>query len=509
MAAASLEAMLLQACKTGDIEAVRLTTSQSVDVNCSKGWGLRRAIRYNHPQIWDSLLLHRCINVNLCNQYGLSALHTACRFNIGSAVSDLLRHPGIAVNDQTILGSTPLMVAVKYGSKQAVQILIRDKRVDLDIADNHQRSLEDVIGIALKRIRKDDREEILSILQEERRFRQEGKGRRLSLEEEAMPIDSKQKDRVFNKLQELFEELKELQHSELMKVEIRQEEESRQFQNQMFVQMNQLFNAQEQEKNELMGMLMAEKEEMDNKHKHEMNTLRKKQDEASNFLKRRSDVEPPSTSELITTNRQSCSSNGSVHTVGMPPDPVNTTLPPLTLRQPAPWQNIHQSEQNSGDSVFQHQTIQQIDSSDELTNLLNLPTPSDAGVTEDTVVTVGYAGGIDSQQGAALPATGSSSPWDTGTGTPDEGYLTSKDTELPEIIHSTCKELECPICMEVMAPPSRIWQCKMGHVICEACKERVRKESGSNLNCPTCKTAPFIGRNLALERVARSLFLSK
>jgi len=93
---------------------------------------------------------------------------------------------------------------------------------------------------------------------------------------------------------------------------------------------------------------------------------------------------------------------------------------------------------------------------------------------------------------------------------PDEGYCTNKDTELPEMIDSARKELECPICMEIMAPPSRIWQCKVGHVICEVCKERVNKQMSSNTSiCSICKTAPIIGRNLALERISRSLFGTK
>ena len=47
---------------------------------------------------------------------------------------------------------------------------------------------------------------------------------------------------------------------------------------------------------------------------------------------------------------------------------------------------------------------------------------------------------------------------------PDEGYSTGKDHELPEMIDCARKELECPICMEIMAPPSRIWQCKVRYV---------------------------------------------
>jgi hypothetical protein len=92
---------------------------------------------------------------------------------------------------------------------------------------------------------------------------------------------------------------------------------------------------------------------------------------------------------------------------------------------------------------------------------------------------------------------------------PDEGYCTGSTApgEVPVMVDSARKELECPICMEVMMPPARIWQCKVGHVICEPCKERVRTQQLSAVVlCPTCKTSPFIGRNLALERISRSLF---
>jgi hypothetical protein len=603
--ALSLENMLLTACKTGDIETVRLATSLRVDVNCCKGWGLRRSIRYNHPQIWDSLLLHRSINVNLCNQYGLGALHTACRFNIGSAVSDLLRHPGIDVNNQTVLGSTPLMVSVKYASKQAVQILIRDKRVDLDVVDNHQRSLEDVIGVALNKVHKGDKEEILGILQDERRFRQEGTGRRLSLEEECLVIDSNHRTKVFGKLRELLEELKELQHNELIKVELRQEDESRQMQSDANYQINQLLATQEQERDDLMERLLKEKEEMDTRHKVEIERLMKKQDEATVFLQKKSDGEsvPAQCSSPVQTAQ-----SGSPIQPPLPGNPVHLQLPghpvqpflpgnpvqlplpgnpvqltqsgspvqppltgspvhPITKRlsvsnlslasdtmnlnnntidkiqqqltnnnpssvpQPPPHSSSQSANSTMSESMYSTQHIAMA-----VTNLLETDSsqtsyPFGGSISDgldnynsactggqgqpggvlgkvDCVEDVGdkhqYLGAQGNTSGSqgggdSQPVTaGSSSPWETGSATPDEGYLTSKDQELPQIINSTCKELECPICMEVMAPPSRIWQCKMGHVICEICKERVRKESGlsqaetAELPCPTCKTAPFI-----------------
>ena len=37
--------------------------------------------------------------------------------------------------------------------------------------------------------------------------------------------------------------------------------------------------------------------------------------------------------------------------------------------------------------------------------------------------------------------------------------------EVPVMVDSARKELECPICMEVMMPPARIWQCKVGSMM--------------------------------------------
>merc|ERR1712223_1957214 len=45
---------------------------------------------------------------------------------------------------------------------------------------------------------------------------------------------------------------------------------------------------------------------------------------------------------------------------------------------------------------------------------------------------------------------------------PDEGYCTGSTApgEVPVMVDSARKELEGPICMEMM-PPARIWQCKL------------------------------------------------
>lgn len=55
------------------------------------------------------------------------------------------------------------------------------------------------------------------------------------------------------------------------------------------------------------------------------------------------------------------------------------------------------------------------------------------------------------------------------------------------------KELECPVCMEYMAPP--ITMCVSGHNICNSCRPKLKE-------CPTCRQ-PFLNvRNKALENLS-------
>jgi hypothetical protein len=64
--------------------------------------------------------------------------------------------------------------------------------------------------------------------------------------------------------------------------------------------------------------------------------------------------------------------------------------------------------------------------------------------------------------------------------------------------------LECPVCLEEMKPPKKIFQCSYGHVICELCKNNPQVHS-----CPTCRVK-FRGhnvvRNIVAEKLARSTF---
>jgi len=61
---------------------------------------------------------------------------------------------------------------------------------------------------------------------------------------------------------------------------------------------------------------------------------------------------------------------------------------------------------------------------------------------------------------------------------------------------------ECPVCMENMLPPRRIFQCKNGHIICEICQPKIKDQK-----CPTCQQ-DFVGRAVAMEQHLRDLFMN-
>lgn len=429
--ATTLEDQFLQACKTGDIETVQLALHYNVDVNYQQGWGLRRAVRYNHPQVWQYLLDHKDIQVNLPNQYGLSALHTACRFNILAAIFDLLKHPAIAVNEKSQLGTSPIMVAVKYCRKEALEVIIRDNRIDLATVDNQNRRIEEVIGVAVNDSNQADKNDIMDCLMRHRQWRREEEGRRDSIEEESIDVDGLHRLKVFDKIKELVGELHELHKMEHLKLQESQEVESHQFMEKLERDLVAFLERQQDEQTTYLTKLMQEKEDFNQRQQSELERMLKKQEEETQSLQR-------------SRSRQS-----------------ETTSPKSFISRP----------NSRRPSLKTHI---------ELPSCETLSDSSGPSLWEWTV--------------------------------PDEGYCTGKDGELPEMIDSARKELECPICMEVMAPPSRIWQCKVGHVICELCKDKVKKQTASTTTvsiCPTCKTAPFIGRNLALERISRSLFATK
>ena len=73
--------------------------------------------------------------------------------------------------------------------------------------------------------------------------------------------------------------------------------------------------------------------------------------------------------------------------------------------------------------------------------------------------------------------------------------------ELNKSLEAARKTLECPICLETMRPPSKIWMCPSSHIICEPCREKLEERL-----CPTCRTDKVFLRAFMAENFARTLF---
>ena len=73
-------------------------------------------------------------------------------------------------------------------------------------------------------------------------------------------------------------------------------------------------------------------------------------------------------------------------------------------------------------------------------------------------------------------------------------------------IEAAERDLECPICSELMKPPTRIWMCRLSHIICEPCKEGLDKKKDNPGICPTCMTERVTRRAFLAENFARSIF---
>lgn len=69
-----------------------------------------------------------------------------------------------------------------------------------------------------------------------------------------------------------------------------------------------------------------------------------------------------------------------------------------------------------------------------------------------------------------------------------------------EVVVQGRGELECPVCMEGMRPPRRIWQCSDGHAVCEFCRKKPQVNC-----CPTCRKY-LVGRSTIAEKLARALY---
>jgi len=79
--------------------------------------------------------------------------------------------------------------------------------------------------------------------------------------------------------------------------------------------------------------------------------------------------------------------------------------------------------------------------------------------------------------------------------------ISNKKEKQPDESFRSC--LECPICLEICKPPTQVWQCPEGHILCGSCAAKPEV-----LICPQCrvKLAGRLSRGRVLEEMARKIF---
>ena len=86
--------------------------------------------------------------------------------------------------------------------------------------------------------------------------------------------------------------------------------------------------------------------------------------------------------------------------------------------------------------------------------------------------------------------------------------LKHEGQEFEKVLQSTLRqskklaeEFECPVCLNEMKPPVRIYQCVSGHPVCDFCYGYF----GDHTSCPTCRMS-MVGRSTLVEKLANQFF---
>ena len=81
-------------------------------------------------------------------------------------------------------------------------------------------------------------------------------------------------------------------------------------------------------------------------------------------------------------------------------------------------------------------------------------------------------------------------------------WMLKEEDHLRGILENLFK---CPFCGMLMVPPSPIYQCDDGHILCAECRHSAKLSKAGLQECPSCDRA-LAGRNVAMERIATLVF---
>eukprot|EP01026_Neomeris_dumetosa_P076359 TRINITY_DN8187_c0_g1_i20.p1 TRINITY_DN8187_c0_g1~~TRINITY_DN8187_c0_g1_i20.p1 ORF type:complete len:275 (-),score=18.99 TRINITY_DN8187_c0_g1_i20:408-1232(-) len=134
---------LILACEAGNIDIFeKLMICQDININHARDDGatcLYLAIKYKFNFIAKTLLNHKQINVNCNTTEGWGCLHAACESGQRDIIESLLKF-NVDINKCTRDGSTPLIIAVKFGNTYILDLLLDNPQINVNRQDINGRS---------------------------------------------------------------------------------------------------------------------------------------------------------------------------------------------------------------------------------------------------------------------------------------------------------------------------------------------------------------------------------
>jgi len=133
---------------------------------------LREATMGRNLRGVEALMESSSLLVNLADENKHTPLHIATGTDQPEIVRKLLSHKDIDVNPRSCKDLTPILMATRNGKIRALEVLLEDSRVDLDIFDPDGRTIEGLLGEGIKTPLDPGRIAIAHRLFKEARFRQ-------------------------------------------------------------------------------------------------------------------------------------------------------------------------------------------------------------------------------------------------------------------------------------------------------------------------------------------------
>ena len=135
-------------CWVGNYEEVETAIARGADVNetnTSGETGLMMALQRRRKKVARLLLQLPKIDINKVDHHGVCALHHVVLNDNSEGLALLLAREDLtSLNERNRWKETPLMHTLACNAVDCFRLLLCDPRLDLDVRDGHQRSLEEV-----------------------------------------------------------------------------------------------------------------------------------------------------------------------------------------------------------------------------------------------------------------------------------------------------------------------------------------------------------------------------